>query len=359
MTLLAQPLDEMNRDALAVDVAVEIEDQHLEEHGPSADRRPRADARDAVEELRAEPADAHGEDAVDRRAAALQVHVRGRESERLPEAAPADDAPGQAEIPAKHLPRLSEIAGRERRANRRAADPLAAQRYRRHDGDLEAVLVAAAAQIVETAAAPEPEAEIVTDDDLARPEPRDEQILDERLWRKAAELAKARAENLVDAGLLEQLEALPKAREPRRRIVRRQHLSGHRLERDDVRRNPARAGGIERGRENPLMAEMQAVERADRDGPPVGGRGDRADVAVKAHASTSGRTRRRRVLGVGLGTQRARPDPDGEARARIDQHRARDQQAEPCDLRLRAHREPVAERARRDRHEHGHRRTRG
>src|SRR5690606_19192532 len=119
-----QALHEVHRDVAPVDVAVVVEDIDLEQHAAAADRRPRADARDAVQEIGPEPADARGEDPVDRRLAALQMHVRGRKAELAAQAQAGHDAARDRVVAPEHGLRGREIAGRERRAYRRAADAL-------------------------------------------------------------------------------------------------------------------------------------------------------------------------------------------------------------------------------------------
>src|SRR5687768_13344346 len=93
MPLLTKALDEVHGDVLAVDVAVEVEDQHLEQRVCAADRRARADARDAVERTGPNAGYARGKNAVDRRLQSLQVHVRSREAELAPEPQAAHHAP--------------------------------------------------------------------------------------------------------------------------------------------------------------------------------------------------------------------------------------------------------------------------
>src|SRR6516162_3269013 len=93
MPLRTEPLDEVHGDVLAVDLALEVEDQHLEQRRAAADRRPRADARDAREYFRPESAHACGENPVDRREPALQVHVGRWEPELRAEPEAAHDAP--------------------------------------------------------------------------------------------------------------------------------------------------------------------------------------------------------------------------------------------------------------------------
>src|SRR5690606_34140302 len=217
VALLAQAPPEVHRQMRAVDVPVEVEDQHLEERGPAADRRPRADARDAVEQRRAEAADPDGEDAVDRRPAALEADIRRRKSQALAEPEPANDPPRHAVIAAEHRLRLLEIALGERGPDRRAADALAVEHDGLDDRDVEPMPLAGAAQILERAAAAVTEAKIVTDDDVPGAEALDEEPLDELPRRQPPELTKARAEELVDAGRVEQLEALPETRKPCRR----------------------------------------------------------------------------------------------------------------------------------------------
>src|SRR5690606_34160714 len=150
----------------------------------------------------------NGENAVDRRPPALQADVRGRKSEALAETEPANDPARHAVVAAEHRLRLLEIAGRERGPDRRAADARAVEHDRLDDRDVESVPLAGAAQIFERAAATAAEAKIVADDDVTCAEPRDEHLLDERPRLESAELAKARAEELVDTGGVEQLEAL-------------------------------------------------------------------------------------------------------------------------------------------------------
>src|SRR5204862_2373306 len=119
MPLLAKSRDEVHGDVLAVDVAIEVEDQHFEQRRAAADRRPRADARDARERLRAETAHARGEHAVDGREPALEIHVRSREPELAAEPEPAHDAARDGVIAAEHSARGFEIADSERLPNRR------------------------------------------------------------------------------------------------------------------------------------------------------------------------------------------------------------------------------------------------
>src|SRR5690349_18665291 len=147
MPLLAEPFHEMNRDVAAIDALVEVEDQHLEQRLTAADRRPRADARDAVERRGTEAGYARRENAVDRRLNPLQVDVRGREAELPAEPQAAHDSAGDRVVAAEHVARRREIAGLERLADRGAAHALAFEVDGRHFGHAHAVARPERAQI--------------------------------------------------------------------------------------------------------------------------------------------------------------------------------------------------------------------
>src|SRR5438128_2602325 len=103
MPLLAEPLHEMDSDIAAVDGLVGGEDQHLEQSRAAADRRARADARNAVERRATQARDARREDAVDRGLAALQMHIRGREAELPAEPQAAHDSARDRVVAAEHV----------------------------------------------------------------------------------------------------------------------------------------------------------------------------------------------------------------------------------------------------------------
>src|SRR5688572_4506697 len=81
MPFLAEPFYEVHRDVVPVDLAIEVEDQDLEQRPSAADRGPCADTGDAIERHGAEPRHACGKDTVDGRLDPLQVHVGGRKTE--------------------------------------------------------------------------------------------------------------------------------------------------------------------------------------------------------------------------------------------------------------------------------------
>ena len=164
MSFLAQSLDEVHGDVAIVDVAVEIEDQHFEKRGLTADRRPCSDLRDAVEHASTEPAHARSEDAVDRRVQPLQIHVGRRETELLAEPESAHDAPRYRVVASEHAARRRKVAAVQRFANRRAADALSLPKNRRHFRHGEAVPIARVAQCLERAVPVGAEPEIVADD---------------------------------------------------------------------------------------------------------------------------------------------------------------------------------------------------
>src|SRR5690606_17964094 len=194
----------------------------LQQRPPAADGRTRADAGDALEQGRAKAPDADGEDAFDRRPAAFQRDVGGRESEVLAETEAPDDTARHTVVAAEHRLSEPEIAGGERGADGRAADPAVAPRHRLEHRDVEAVTPPGHAKVVEVAGPAEPEAEIVADDEMARAQAVDEQFLDEDLRRQPPQRAEVRTEKLVDVQGPKQLEALAEARQSRRRILRRQ-----------------------------------------------------------------------------------------------------------------------------------------
>src|SRR5690606_21897480 len=95
------------------------------------------------------------------------------------------------------------------------------------------------------------------------------------------------AEELLYADVREKLEPLSEACQSSRRVVRRQNLGGHRLERANERRTVLGARRRLESTQNLLMAQVQAVEGADRDRAALFGaivslqRGERA---IQAHS---------------------------------------------------------------------------
>src|SRR5687768_12190208 len=110
MPLLAKTLDEVHGDVLAVDLAVEIEDQHLEQRVCAADGRARADARNTVERTGPDTGYARGENSVDRGLQSLQVHVCRREAELAPEPQAAHHAPRHRVLAPEHPTRRAEVS---------------------------------------------------------------------------------------------------------------------------------------------------------------------------------------------------------------------------------------------------------
>src|SRR5690606_29830824 len=107
------------------------------------------------------------------------------------------------------------------------------------------------------AAPADAEAEVVADDDVPRREALHEQRLDEIFRREPADRLEPRTEELVDAAVPQLLEALAKAREPRRRIVRREILGRHRLERARGRNAAVAAADVDRGAQDRRVAQVQ------------------------------------------------------------------------------------------------------
>src|SRR5262245_41058177 len=90
--LVAQLPDELDVESPAIEIGIEIEQVRLEQQLASAQRRPRAEARDARQPACTGARDANREDAVDRAHLAAERHVRGRIAKRAPETLSANDA---------------------------------------------------------------------------------------------------------------------------------------------------------------------------------------------------------------------------------------------------------------------------
>ena len=128
-------------------------------------------------------------------------------------------------------------------------------------------LPAAAASDAKSPARFAPIAEIVPDQHPARRQQADQRALDERLRRERRERAREALDvHVVDAVRREQLELLAQRGQPRRRRGGREELPRVRLEGEHARREAPVARDRDQAREHGLVAEVHAVEVADRHG---------------------------------------------------------------------------------------------
>src|SRR6185437_9642217 len=160
--LVADPPDEGDVDRPAIEVAVEVEQEHFQEGRAVVEHRPHAEAGDAIMALAAD-ANAHGIDAVLETASRIELDVGGRKAKIAPAFFPVDhfagDEPGRAE----QLGGLHHLALAERRAHRAGGYRAALVLERRHDVDREAEPGALRAQISGRAFAVVAEMEIEAD----------------------------------------------------------------------------------------------------------------------------------------------------------------------------------------------------
>src|SRR3954469_2747646 len=247
--LAAQALDELDRELLAVEIALPVDEVGLDqlvaaglELGPHADVDGR---RHPVGPCRVHPVAGNH--------VALRRHeVGGWEAQLAPALVAVDDLAAHGERVAQQLARVFDRAAEHEPADVARRDDLTVDLEQRLDVDLEAPV---GGQHLGVALRPVAEAEVLPHRDALRPEPLDEHVVEEVLRAALAELAVERDDDdLLHAQSGHQLGLA---------VERGQQLrSGGRLDdRDRVRLE--RQHGVA-AVDDPPVAEVDAVERADR-----------------------------------------------------------------------------------------------
>src|SRR3954468_19573258 len=168
--LAAQPGEERDPQLAVVEVALEVEEEGLDEHAAAGDEgRPHADAGRRRPPaplpllLEGGPAGIHAVAGIDERV--VGDEVGGRVAELAPALVAVDDASPQLERRAQEAGGLLELAGHHQPADVRRGDDLAVDLDERHDPRLEAGL---AAQEFGVAGRLVAEAEVLADGDAVR-----------------------------------------------------------------------------------------------------------------------------------------------------------------------------------------------
>ncbi|MCY1532634.1 hypothetical protein D9M68_679170 [compost metagenome] len=207
---------------------------------------------------------AHQVHAVERYAAALELHIRGRGAQLAAELLAVQHSPGNAEGAAQQALGEGEVARGQGLAHPRAADPLAIQLHGSRGFDAEALGLAGLQEEGEIAGTIATEAEIVTDLQVRRSQPFNQHRVDEL---RGAELAQAaverQAEHLVHALARQQLELVAQARQAHRRCIRAEVLARLRLENHHATGQTQLSRTLAQPLENGLVAAVHAVEIAD------------------------------------------------------------------------------------------------
>jgi len=189
------------------------------------------------------------------------------EAERPPQLVAVHDPAADAVGPAEQRARLRELAPRQRLAHRRARDSRPVERDARHRLDFEAVLAPCPLDHCRVSGALRTEPEIVAHQQPAHPQRLDEHPAHEVLGRQPRESTRESLHvHVVHAVRAEQLELLAQAGETGRRRRRREELAWMRLEREHARQETTPARGLRQAREQRLVAFVNAVEIADREG---------------------------------------------------------------------------------------------
>src|SRR6185503_2943396 len=247
--LVAQALPQLEREPLAVEVAGEVEQERLDPPFAAAVVRVGADRDRRVVAVGGAGVDAVAGD----EQARLRAQVRGRKPERAAARVARDDRARDLGRPAEHRGRALDLAGAEEVADPRRRDAL----DERHRPRVEAE----AAQLLEVARTTLAEAEVRAGDDHFAPD-RPQDPLGEGLRRELGELEiEVHDERLLDAGLREQLQPPFERDEQLDAVAERDPRV--RVEGDRGRRRPRRTCGVE----NAPMADVDAVERPERDRP--------------------------------------------------------------------------------------------
>ena len=214
----------MHGDVVTVNIPIKVEYEHLEQRLYSAHRRTRANARDSVEELLAEPTNTRREYAVDGCESAVQIHVCGRKAEIPTEPQAANYFSGHRVVTPEHFFGAAQVARLEGRTNCGTTYAFFAHVNRWNRQHTEAVRPASRLQVPDRTESLRRETKIVTDDDLPRTEPINEQALDELVRSQIPDARKSRTEELIDAARSEQVVTLAKPGQAGGRIDRREEL---------------------------------------------------------------------------------------------------------------------------------------
>src|SRR6185437_10415407 len=248
----------------AIEVAVEVEQEHFQQRRASVEHRPHAEAGDAVMAFAAD-ANAHRVDAVLETASRIEFDVGGRKAKIAPALVAVDhfagDEPGRAE----QLGGLHHLALAERRAHRAGRYRAALVLERRHDVDREAEPGALRAQISGRAFAVVAEMEIEADGGATNAKASDQNALDEIGGRGGGKLGvEIHHDDAVEPARRQQPQPVALARKLEQRVLGPQEKPWMRREGQSRGLAPKRLGARAGGADHGAMAPMYAVEIADR-----------------------------------------------------------------------------------------------
>ena len=208
--------------------------------------------------------DLDGEDAAERRAVVLHLHVGGRAAEFAAEAVAVHHAAADRVSAPEQMVGVLHAAFGQRRAHRAARSAGAVDHHARHRVHLEVAARLGRLEHAEVAGTARAEAEIVADLDPARAQPALQDAHDEILGRGFRKVVVETTDlHAVDAGSTQQFELFAQRSQARGRLIRGEELARMRLEGHHARGQPAPLRGVEQPHEHRLMAAMNAVEIAD------------------------------------------------------------------------------------------------
>src|SRR5262249_14520760 len=147
---------------LAIEIAVEIEQEHFEQDGAYVEHRPAAEIRNAVVASFANP-DAHGINSVAEAAGRIEPQVCGRIAEGAAALVAMHRLAAHEPWVSEKSARLPDAAGRQSLADRSRGDRAAALAQDRHDIDRKAVFRALGGKEFRRAGAPLAEMKVVAD----------------------------------------------------------------------------------------------------------------------------------------------------------------------------------------------------
>src|SRR5688572_23601745 len=271
--------DELDFDAAAIQLLVEVEQMGFEQRLHAGHGRPRTQARHRRPRMIGDAVHPGGVDARKRRGLAGEAQVGGGKSERPAEFLAGNDMPVDRVGPAEETRGGHEITRHQRFADAGTRHTFAFHHYRLDLAGHEALRVAQALEQCDVARTPFAETELRADPDFARGQPTDQHLGHELLGAEVAEAPiEAQQADLVGAER-EQARGLGmRQQQARRRRGRRKELARQRLETQHHRRHADHARTRGRVAHQRLMPEVKAVESADADHTAVRAPGSAFDV---------------------------------------------------------------------------------
>src|SRR6185437_5777328 len=322
-------LDQRHAQMTAIEIAGEIEEMHLQPQIAAAEGRARAEIGDRV--VPARPAvlldrRADGIDAGGRSQVIVQKDVGGGKADGaaalIAALDPAVDLPEAAE----QRRRLARSSGDEVLADAgRGIERAAGGPYGIDDADAEAERRAALGEQRRVAAPLMAEDEIIAHHRMAEAQPADQHLVDEGLGAALGEIAiEMEREQQIDAERLDAPRLHAEGGQAKGRVLRPEDAARMRLEGEDGRGHAQAARDRTGLADDPLMAEMDAVEVALRDhraalagGHPV--------VAENAHRAENIARKARRIV-----SRAPAPSPGHRHRSPPSRRRGRPSSAPPA-----------------------------